>query len=257
VLWIFMENKAFTDVIGQPKEAPYENALAQSCGLARNYHGIGHPSLPNYIGATSGNTWGISDDVDPGQHPLAVPSIYSQLDKAGLSWREYAEDKPAGCPQTNAGRYAVRHDPVTYYTRARAECARRDVPLSRLTTDLAENSLPSFAFVSPNLCNDTHDCPVATGDRWLSSWLGRILASPTFHAGATAVFLTWDEGRGDNQVPLVVIAPSVPRGASSSQASNHYSLLKTTEALLGLPLLGHARDHSTASFVKAFHLLPH
>ena len=257
VLWIFMENKPFGKVIGQPKEAPYENALAQSCGLARNYHGIGHPSLPNYIGATSGNTWGISDDVDPGKHPLAAPTIYSQLDKAGLSWREYAEDKPAGCPQTNAGLYAVRHDPVTYYTRARTECARRDVPIGQLAADLADNSLPSFAFVSPNLCNDTHNCSVATGDRWLSSWLGRILASRTFHKGTTAVFLAWDEGGGDNQVPLIVIAPSVPRGASTSQASNHYSLLRTTEQLLGLPLLGHARDPSTASLVEAFHLLPH
>jgi phosphatidylinositol-3-phosphatase len=255
VLWIFMENKSFANVIGQLKEAPFENALANGCGVALNYHGISHPSLPNYIGATSGETWGISDDADPTQHPLTVPSIYSQLDRAGLSWREYADGKPGGCPRTNAGRYAVRHDPVTYYTRIRAECARRDSPLGRLAVDLAHNSLPSFALLSPNLCHDTHDCPVETGDHWLSSWLGRILASRTFHEQATAVFLTWDEGGGSNQVPLIVIASSVHRGATSRRELNHYSLLKTTEELLGLAPLGHARDPSTASLVRPFHLL--
>ncbi len=252
-----MENKSFAEVIGQLEDAPFENALASGCGLALNYHGLSHPSLPNYIGATSGETWGISDDADPAQHPLAVASIQSQLDKAGLSWREYAEGTPGGCPSTDAGSYAVRHDPVTYYTRIRAECARRDSPLSRLAVDLAHNSLPSFGLLSPNVCHDTHDCPVETGDRWLSSWLGLILSSRTFREEATAVFLTWDEGfGGGNHVPLIVIAPSVPRGTTSSVRLSHYSLLKTTEELLGLAPLGHAGDPSTASLVPAFHLLP-
>lgn len=257
VIWIFMENKSFEHVIGQIKNAPYENLLAESCGLALNYHDLARPSLPNYIGATSGSTWGIKDNSDPKDHPLDVPSIYSQLDGARLSWREYTEDAPGGCPQTDAGLYAVRHDPLAYYTRLRAECSRWDLPLGALAADLAHNSLPSFALVIPNLCHDTHDCPVQTGDDWLSIWLARILASQAFREGKTAVFLTWDEGEQDSHhVALIVIAPSVPRGTTSSQAFDHYSLLKTTEELLGLGFLGHAADPSTASLVGAFHLLP-
>ena len=57
VIWIFMENHGYNQVIGA-KAAPYENLLASQCGLATNYHGITHPSLPNYIAATSGSTRG-------------------------------------------------------------------------------------------------------------------------------------------------------------------------------------------------------
>jgi hypothetical protein len=42
--------------------APYENQLAAQCGVAANYTGIGTLSLPNYIGAVSGSTQGISDN---------------------------------------------------------------------------------------------------------------------------------------------------------------------------------------------------
>jgi phosphatidylinositol-3-phosphatase len=256
VVWIFMENKSFADVIGDKTNAPYENALARRCGLALNYHDVSHPSLPNYIAATSGDTWGISDDADPDEHPLDVPSIYSQLDAAGLSWREYAENSPGGCPQDDAGRYAIRHDPVTYYTQVRAECSQWDLPLAELGSALASNTLPSFALVTPNVCHDTHDCPVRTGDDWLKSWLSRILASRAYGEGTTAVILVWDEAvNGSDHVPLIAIAPSVRSGTTSSGSFDHYSLLKTTQELLGLGVLGHEDEQSTASMVDAFHLL--
>jgi phospholipase C len=261
VVWIWMENKSYGSVVGSAA-APYENRLARACGLATNYHAVTHPSLPNYIAATSGSTHGISDDGPPSSHPLHVASIYSQLDVAGKSWREYEESAPGRCPRAASGRYAVKHDPAAYYTGIRNECARRDVPLGTtaqgaLRTDLADGTLPSFAFVTPNLCDDTHDCPVATGDAWLKKWLARILASPNYVAGDTVVFLTWDEGYGgtSNGVPLIVVSPSTPAHTVSTASFDHYSLLKTTEQLLGIRrLLGHARDRSTASMAGAFGL---
>ncbi|HVB45884.1 MAG TPA: hypothetical protein VNF47_24685 [Streptosporangiaceae bacterium] len=50
VIWIWMENHSYSDIIGNTA-APYINSLASECGLATNYHNITHPSLPNYIGA--------------------------------------------------------------------------------------------------------------------------------------------------------------------------------------------------------------
>ena len=81
-------------------------------------------------------------------------------------------------------------------------------------TDLTNGTLPAFSFVTPDLCNDTHDCPVATGDAWLQSWFAKILASPTYLAGRTVVFLVWDEddGSASNHVPLIVVSPSTPAG---------------------------------------------
>ena len=124
-------------------------------------------------------------------------------------------------------------------------------------TDLTDGTLPAFSFVTPDLCNDTHDCPVSTGDAWLQSWFAKILASPTYLAGRTVVFLTWDEDddSASNRVPLIVVSPSTPAGTRSGTFFDHYSLLKTTEQLLGITtFLGHAGDAGTSSMVSTFNL---
>ena len=47
----------------------YIQHLAVTNGLADNYFGVTHVSLPNYIAATSGRTWGSNSD-DTAQAPL-------------------------------------------------------------------------------------------------------------------------------------------------------------------------------------------
>jgi phospholipase C len=250
-----MENKPFGSVVGS-SSAPYVNRLAHECGLATNYDAVAHPSLPNYIAATSGSTQGIADDGPPSSHPLGVASIYSQVAAAGKTWREYEESAPGNCPQATRGRYAVKHDPAAYYVHIRRICRRADVPFGSFGSDLADGTLPAFAFVTPNLCDDTHDCPVAKGDAWLKAWFAKILASPNYRAGNTVVFLTWDEGdAASNRVATIVVSPSTRPGTVATRAFTHYSLLKTTEQLLGMEsFLGHARDARTASMARAFGL---
>jgi phospholipase C len=256
-----MENKSYGDVIGS-SAAPFENELAADCGVATNYHGVTHPSLPNYIAASSGDPQGITDDNAPASHPLGVASIYGQLAAIGKTWRDYEESAPGNCPLASMDRYAVKHDPAAYYTGIRSDCARWDVPLGTTSsgnflTDLTNGTLPSFAFVTPNLCNDTHDCPVAAGDAWLQSWFPKILASPNYAAGNTVVFLTWDEddGSASNHVPTIVVSPSTRAGTASATGFDHYALLKTAEQLLGIKtFLGHAGDPGTTSMAAAFDL---
>jgi len=254
-----MENRAYGDVVGS-SSAPYATQLARACGLATAYTAVAHPSLPDYIAATSGDTWGITDDKPPSSHPLSVPSIFSQLTAAGLSWREYEESAPANCPQLASGSYAVKHDPAPYYTGIQGDCASFDIPLGSLTSgsflaDLAGGTLPAFSFVTPNTCNDMHVCSVAAGDDWLRSWMPQILASPAYQTGTTTIFITWDENDGSagNQVPTIVISPSTLAGTQSVTPFTHYSLLRTTEEMLGLePLLGNAAG--AASMRSDFYL---
>lgn len=236
-----MENKPYGSVIGSAS-APYENALAKDCGLAGNYHGVTHPSLPNYIAATGGSTFGIVDDANPAAHQLSAESIFGQLSAHGLNWRSYEESMPAACAQSPSGEYAVKHNPAAYFISIRSACMADDVPLGgNLDRDIASGTLPSFAFVTPNLCDDTHDCSVRTGDNWLANWIPKIVAGPNYRAGNTLVVLTWDEGvRSGNQIPTIVVAPTVPVGTVSGQRFDHYSLLRTTEDLLGLPRLANA-----------------
>ena len=169
VVWIVFENHSYSQIIGS-SSAPYINQLASDCGLATNFHAETHPSLPNYIAMTSGSTQGITDDNGPGSHPLDVPSIFSQLPGGGS--RSLQESMPSNCLRSNSGQYAVRHNPEAYYTNLGTDCANFDVPLAS-----PPNISAGFTFVTPNLCNDMHDCSVATGDAWLSNFLPTILSS--------------------------------------------------------------------------------
>jgi hypothetical protein len=271
VIWIWMENHDYRQVVGNP-DAPYENStLIARCGLATNYHNITHPSLPNYLAATSGARMDIGD-CGPDACPTTRQSLFEQLRAAGKDWRAYQESMPANCSHRDSGAYAARHNPPVYYTGIAADCARWDVPMGdasgNLARDLRGDRLPAFAFITPDLCHDTHDCPVGTGDQWLATWVPRILASPAYQAGTTVLLLTWDEGEGGGSndcatdtstpgchVPAVVVSPTTPAGTRSTALFNHYSLLGTTELLLGLrPALGHAADPATRDMRRAFNL---
>ena len=243
VVWIVLENVGYS-VVGSPS-APYLNSLASSCGLATNDVAVAHPSLPNYVALTSGSTQGINDDNEPSSHPLNVANIFSQLRG---NWRAYDESMPTPCDKVTGAQYAARHNPAVYYTNL-PTCARNDVALNGPL-----NLSAAFTMITPNVCNDMHSCPVATGDAWLKRYVALIVASPQYRAQTLALFITFDENNqsASNHIPTVVVAPSVPRGVRVGSTFTHYSLLRTTEALLHLPFLGGAR--SASSMLSSFHL---
>ena len=96
---------------------------------------MGSPSLPNYLGATSGDTGGITDDGGPAIHPQHGDNLFRQVRVSGATVRSYVESMPANCAVAPQGRYAVKHNPAAYYTSGddRHACAADDVPLG--TTD--------------------------------------------------------------------------------------------------------------------------
>lgn len=222
-----MENKSYSKVM-RSHHAPYIHALAADCGLATNYRAVAHPSLPNYIAMTSGSTQGVADDGDPSAHRLSATSVFSQL---GTDWRSLEESMPSPCQRQDSGAYAAHHNPAVYYTRLRRSCAARDVPLGNVP-DLSAR----LTFITPNRCNDMHDCGIRGGDRWLATWMPRIFRSREYRSGRTAVFLTWDEddGTSGNHVLTLVISRRIRPGTRSGARFDHYSLLRTTEELLGV-----------------------
>jgi phosphatidylinositol-3-phosphatase len=267
VIWIWMENHSSSAIIGS-SQAPYLNTLARECGLATNYHNITHPSLPNYIAATSGLPYsalhGFLPDCSPGGScETSAKSIFGQ----GETWKSYEESMPSSCDHSNSGNYAARHNPAVYYTTLHG-CSSDDVPYSRLASDLAHSQLPAFSFITPNLIDDMHNGTVADGNKWLSASLPAILNSAGYRNGSTVVFITWDEGEGGGyasgeqcatntsdvscRVATLVISPSTKTGARSGTLFNHYSLLGTAEQLLGLSKLGLAASSTTMT--KAFNL---
>jgi hypothetical protein len=244
VVWIMLENVGYS-VVGS-SDAPYFNQIASSCGLATNDYAVSHPSLPNYIALTSGSTQGITDDGEPSTHPLRAPSLFSEL---GSNWRALVESMPSACDRVTSGEYAARHNPAVYFTTIGSQCERSDVPLS-----LPLNLSAGFTMIVPNVCDDMHSCPVATGDAWLRRYVPLILSSSQYQERSLVLFITFDENdsMASNQVPTLVIAPSTPKGARVATRFTHYSLLRTTEDLLRVSPLGRAK--TARSLVAPFHL---
>ena len=257
VILIVEENHSYSQVIGKQ---PYETALAKACGLASNYRALSYPSLPNYIGMTSGaipSNIAAKDCQPSGSCTTASASIFGQV----ASWKVYAESMPAPCAKANTsnGLFVPRHTGAPYFT-ALAGCSAGDVPLGTtgsgaLQAALGSGSLPAFSLVIPNTTDDAHSGCLSCADRWLATWIPKIVASPAYAAGSTAVFITYDSDarNSGNHVATIVIAPSVRAGTVSSTAFNHYSLLRTEEDILGAS--GHLGGAATAaSMQQAFNL---
>jgi phospholipase C len=244
VVLIVMENKTYGQVIGNAA-APYLTSLANLCASATKYAVAGSPSRPNYIAMTSGGVQGCNgSDADPPSCQTTANNIFRQLINHGLTTKSYIESMTSKCQYASSGLYATKHNPWPYYIgpNDQARCQQFDIPLGSTTSgalvdNINHSNLPTFAYIVPNLCNDTHDCSVATGDAWLASMLSRILAGPNYTAGNTAVIVAYDEY---TNLPNVWIAPSVKAGARFTGAMSHNGLLRTIEEMLGLPLLGKA-----------------
>lgn len=251
VFVIVMENREYGSVIGNAT-APYINGLARTYALASSYFGVSHPSLPNYLALAAGSTFGISSDCTTCF--VNAVSIADQVEASGRSWRAYMESMPSPCYLGGwFGEYAQKHNPFVYFTDIRnnpARCAAHVVPFTSFWSDLSNSTLPNYVWITPNLCNDMHDCATSVGDAWLASVVPQILASAAWRNGG-ALFITWDEGYsglgyGDSyggQVATIVVSPSSRNGFQSWVLESHYNLLRTIEDAWGLAALGHAAWH--------------
>ena len=237
VLVAVFENKAPGSVTGRA-DAPYLNALA---GLGANFtdaHGEAHPSQPNYLALFSGSTQNVTDDSCP--LTFHGPNLAARLQAAGRSFIGYSEDLPSsGYTGCSAGEYARKHNPWVDFP---ALPPSVNQPLSALPSDFS--TLPTVSFVVPNLCNDMHDCPVATGDKWAGQHLAGYATWAMTHNSLLIVTFDEDEGTAANHIATMLVGPMV-RAGTSGQRIDHYSLLRTIEDMYGLPPLGHAAEAQT------------
>lgn len=242
VVWILMENRP-PGVLDSPG-APYLARLARTYGYATDYRAIAHPSLPNYIALTSGGTQGVKRDWDPSStlppkpetYALDVPSIFGQL-RGGRS-RSLLESMPTNCGRINRFPYLARHNPEAYYTNLGSDCSHYDVPFGP-----APDLRAAFTLIVPNAIDDMHNGTIQDGNRFLAAYVPQLMGTPQYRSGHTVIFITWDESESDtgvNRVPLIVISPYT-HGVVDRRAYSHYTLLRTTEQLLGLPPLDNAR----------------
>jgi hypothetical protein len=246
VLLIVEENETQASAL---RGMPFLARLGTRYGHTTHYRALAHPSLPNYLALAGGSTFGVRDDDSPAAHPIHHPSVFDQALAAHETAKAYAESMPSRCGLTNSGRYAVRHNPWTYFAdrRSRANCRHHDVPAGTtrsgaLHHDIARGTLPVVGMLTPNLCHDAHDCSLATADHWLRRWIGVIRHGSDWTSGRLAVVVTFDENNGShpNTVLTTVLSRSIHHVTSAIRLS-HYSWTRYAESLAGVRRLGHAR----------------
>src|SRR5207249_464960 len=110
----------------------------------------------------------------------------------------------SNCLLDNFDLYRPKHNPAAYYVGGtdRAACNTDDVDYAAFDPD----HLPTLAFITPNLIDDTHDGTVAQGDAWAATNVEAILNGADYRAGRTALLWLWDE---NSYNPNVIVAPRV------------------------------------------------
>ncbi len=257
-----------------------------------------HPSEPNYVWAETGTDFGFHSDADPSYangnkfydnssslisslnasgnqvltwHFNRTPHLVAQLDAVGIPWKNYQEDVSLSQSPTNSAygtngpvnpfngttqyNYAPKHNPMAFFT----ESAFANVyELSQLFTDLANNTVGRYNWITPDQYNEAHSplnngftyngvhytgdqSSVASADNFLSHVIPQIMASKAYQDNGVIV-LWWDESEGGDttsqSVPEIIISPLAKGNAYASPvAMNHSSDIKTWEEVFGLPAL--------------------
>jgi hypothetical protein len=311
IVVIVDENKDVAPMM-DPRVAPNFVRLAHQYGMATQFFGEVHPSEGNYVALVGGDTFGIHDDdayychrglkdpqcvgtdrPDYPDHTVHAPNIGTQLSAKGLSWAAYYQSLPEpGSLAPNAGDptwftgvrasalYASKHSGFVNFADVQQapDRAKHIVGFDRLYSDIDADTLPTFALVVPNQCDDMHglhapgappSCDVVNlnaligrGDAMLGDLVARLQSTKAWKGqGAFAIVITYDESGslkrggccgstpgapanfGGGQIPTLVITNHGPRGLADPTPYNHYSLLRTIEDAFGIgEYLGHAAD---------------
>ncbi len=164
VFVIMLENHEADHVIGDPA-APYITSLASAYGQATDYFGVTHTSEPNYIAATSGDTWWVNNDNDWSQgNQYDHANIVDELEAARIPWDAYMQAMPsagylgAQWPASGGALYASKHNPFILYNDVRLDPARAGhiEPYTDMTADLNSPNPPRYVWISPDQCSDMH-----------------------------------------------------------------------------------------------------
>ncbi|HET9627054.1 MAG TPA: alkaline phosphatase family protein [Kofleriaceae bacterium] len=277
VFVIALENHGATDIYGNTHSAPYiNNTLLPAGGRASNFLDR-LPSLdsePHYVWMEAGTNAFADHTFTNDNNPSSTNSTAStthlttQITAAGSTWRSYQEglnSTTGSCPIAGSGNYAPKHDPFVFFqdvagsppSKTAATCVAHHKPLTALATDLANDTVAAYNFITPNLCHDMHSntCtgssdPILQGDTWLSQNVPAILSYINAHQGV--LFIVWDEPVGSTgTIPLIVLGPHVIANRISTVTYSHGSLVKSVEQILALPTLATVTgDNTFADFFE-------
>jgi len=225
IVLVMFENHASTQITSS--SAPYFTSLASQGAKFTQSFAITHPSEPNYLALFSGSTQGLTSDACPQNY--SGSNLGAQLIAAGFTFKGYSESMPSnGYTGCTSGRYARKHNAWVDFSNVPAAS---NLTYASFPTDFTQ--LPKVAFVTPNLCDDMHDCSVATGDSWLRTHLDPYAQWAKTHNSLLIVTFDEDNSASSNHIYTSFVGAHVTIG-SYSERITHYTVLRTIEASYGL-----------------------
>jgi len=261
VLIVVLENQAYVSAI----KDKYLKQLADEGVEFTDFHGLAHPSYPNYLGLIAGSTFGMGGVFGDDQKDFPDDNRHRTIGDE-LDWKNYAEDypaKPGKEPYLNdAAKYGRKHVPFLSFIKVQKQGFKNVVsvdtknPHNAFVTDV-ENSrldpkdskykpLPAYMFYSPNMDDDGHDTNLGTASTWLKNFLENWF--PSDSRAGTLLIVTFDESeapeRKSNHIYTVFLGDMVKAGQKVEGRYDHYDILRTIEDNFGVQPLNAGDSHA-------------
>ena len=262
IVIVIEENKDYEEII-RNKDVPFLNRLAEEGASLTQMFAEEHPSQGNYFWLFAGSNLNVGFRNAVPAEPFAAPNLGAQLIENGLSFKGYSQSLPeigGTIHDGPAGLYTRKHAPWVSFSNVpngRTIETSSNLRFADFPSDFAK--LPTVAFVIPDLRHDMHDGEPKDGDAWLRHNLGpyydwakvhNSLLVITFdesengsgYRGLTdpAVAPGGDQARRDrrNRISTIFAGAHVKPHHEDPTRLNHVSLLRTIEAMYGLPKAG-------------------
>lgn len=224
-----------------------------------------------------------------GTNQSTTNSLSNYLQQTGRTWKSYQEDTDINTatntvlPQNQwtvplnnvAGTapgyvnayngshqfdYAAKHNPEVFFTTTNGgndstpsnPLAKNYAPLQQLQTDLTNNTVANYNWLTPDQFNDQHtaltggflyngnlltgaQAAIAQGDNFLSILVPQIMASQAY-LNDGAIILWWDESEGGDDpsrtIPEIIISPDAKGNAYTNMIKyTHSSDLLTMQEI--------------------------
>lgn len=265
VIIIVLENVDYERAVQDPNLA----ALAARGASFTNFHGLFHPSYPNYLAMIAGTDFSVhrggsylGDKQVDFPNDAEHKTIADRLIASGLDFKQYAEELPdSSCPwqvstlhvADKRGNYVRRHVPFLSFREVQEKFCDRVIRVDSAKADNffvqdARKGLVAYSFYTPNMNHDGHDTNAQVAGAWARKFLDETY--PEKLRQGTLVVLTFDESGGneDNRIFTVLLGDMV-KDSSHLDASvlghryTHYSVLRMIEDNFGLaPLTSNDRE---------------
>ncbi|HEY1499462.1 MAG TPA: alkaline phosphatase family protein [Acidobacteriaceae bacterium] len=244
VVLVMEENQSYSTVVGATTVWPNLNSLIARGALPTNYYADSHPSIGNYFMLTTGQLLTTDDNST---QVFDVDNIARRMLSSGVTFRIYAEGITQGYTGGNTGLYLIRHNPFAMLSDVAGDPTVANqvlCPFSQFATDLANNALPDFSYIVPDVDDDAHDGTPQQADTWLQANIVTPLSGiAAFKSGGDGLLIVdFDEAadsdttHGGGHISPVLWGPNVKAGftQTSTTVYQHESMLRTIMEALSL-----------------------